>query len=554
MLSRVDGMVWMGQEEERRASVGGGGAKEDEMAGLSRFKPMLDDDDGDDDDWYLAPNPAHQPFDALPTHHHGIKGAAFATAPQHEPSLLLPPPQPGMGMGVGVGVGVGVGSSSSCSSSPSSLFNLDHAHHPFFPSKPTLSSLLSVISSNPFDAGFDLGCDASGFAHVSASPVLLNKGGQGQELLGFGGFGPSGPMAGCPELSSLAQFPAGPSSVSPFGQLGFDCFENSPFLSRNKVLRPLEIFPPVGAQPTLFQKRAAAALRQSSATTEEKGGSLWLRSGIMDEESEKKRRGGTEEDEELDEGSIDGSGLIYDSDDAIAENAKGEENARNGTSGGGGNNSNATSTVTGSGDQKGKKKGLPAKNLMAERRRRKKLNDRLYMLRSVVPKISKMDRASILGDAIEYLKELLQKINDLHNELESTPSTSSLPPSSTATTPTSFHPLTPTLPTLPSRVKEELCPSSLPSPNSQSARVEVKLREGRAVNVHMFCARRPGLLLSAMRALDGLGLDIQQAVISCFNGFAMDIFRAEQCKDGPGVLPEEIKAVLLQSAGFHTVM
>ncbi|XP_020107441.1 transcription factor ICE1-like isoform X1 [Ananas comosus] len=361
-------------------------------------------------------------------------------------------------------------------------------------------------------------------------------------------------MAGCPELSSLAQFPAGPSSVSPFGQLGFDCFENSPFLSRNKVLRPLEIFPPVGAQPTLFQKRAAAALRQSSATTEEKGGSLWLRSGIMDEESEKKRRGGTEEDEELDEGSIDGSGLIYDSDDAIAENAKGEENARNGTSGGGGNNSNATSTVTGSGDQKGKKKGLPAKNLMAERRRRKKLNDRLYMLRSVVPKISKMDRASILGDAIEYLKELLQKINDLHNELESTPSTSSLPPSSTATTPTSFHPLTPTLPTLPSRVKEELCPSSLPSPNSQSARVEVKLREGRAVNVHMFCARRPGLLLSAMRALDGLGLDIQQAVISCFNGFAMDIFRAEQCKDGPGVLPEEIKAVLLQSAGFHTVM
>ena len=57
--------------------------------------------------------------------------------------------------------------------------------------------------------------------------------------------------------------------------------------------------------------------------------------------------------------------------------------------------------------------------------------------------------------------------------------------------------------------------------------MEVRVKEGRAVNIHMFCARRPGLLLSTMRALDNLGLDIQQAVISCFNGFALDVFQAE---------------------------
>ncbi|KAJ0948832.1 putative transcription factor bHLH family [Helianthus annuus] len=53
-----------------------------------------------------------------------------------------------------------------------------------------------------------------------------------------------------------------------------------------------------------------------------------------------------------------------------------------------------------------------------------------------------MDRASILGDAIEYLKELLQKINDLHNELEATPQGSLMQASS------SIHPLTPTPPAL----------------------------------------------------------------------------------------------------------
>ncbi|KAG5041382.1 hypothetical protein JHK82_013489 [Glycine max] len=308
---------------------------------------------------------------------------------------------------------------------------------------------------------------------------------------------------------------------------------------RSSILRPLESLPPSGSQPTLFQKRAA--LRKNLAVADDncKG----KKSEVLIDS--KKRGTCNNVGEGVEGGSFDGSGLNnYDSDEISDDNNKMEEiSARNG-----GNSSKANSTVTGSGvDQKGKKKtGIPAKNLMAERRRRKKLNDRLYMLRSVVPNISKMDRASILGDAIEYLKELLQRISELHNELESTPAGGS----------SSFlhHPLTPT--TLPARMQEELCLSSLPSPNGHpaNARVEVGLREGRGVNIHMFCDRKPGLLLSTMTALDNLGLDIQQAVISYVNGFAMDIFRAEQRNEGQDVHPEQIKAVLLDSAaGFHSM-
>ncbi|CAL0326139.1 unnamed protein product [Lupinus luteus] len=51
-------------------------------------------------------------------------------------------------------------------------------------------------------------------------------------------------------------------------------------------------------------------------------------------------------------------------------------------------------------------------------------------------------------------------------------------------------------------------------------------------------------------AIDSLGLEVQQAVIICFNGFALDVFRAEQCRD-QDLLPGQIKAVLLQASGFH---
>ncbi|WOL18986.1 transcription factor MYC2-like [Canna indica] len=52
----------------------------------------------------------------------------------------------------------------------------------------------------------------------------------------------------------------------------------------------------------------------------------------------------------------------------------------------------------------------PLDHVEAERQRREKLNQRFYALRSVVPNVSKMDKASLLADAVAYINELRSKV------------------------------------------------------------------------------------------------------------------------------------------------
>lgn len=391
MLSRVNGVGWMEDKEDEDSATWTRNNvntntntntannnnnnsvvmenQVEEMTSLSGFKSMLEVED----DWYVSGN----------TSLHNHQDITFSPPNLGDPAtdnLLLN----------------AVDSSSSCSPTSSVFNNLDASQmHYFMPPKNNLSTFLNVVSNNPLDHGFDLG--EMGFLETQASHGL-NRGGGG--ILGsFNDFSSNNQMT-APNLCSEPQFGATrvlqlPDNTNSF--LGFRGYDensgNSLFLSRSKLLRPLENLPPLGAPPTLFQKRAA--LRKNLADNGTNLGVLGAQSsqilsGLdsdkgkkeMSEDNERKRKFSFSDD--VDDVSINGSGLNYDSDEFI-ENNRGEEIGKNG-----GSSSNANSTVTGGGDQKGKKKGLPAKNLMAERRRRKKLNDRLYMLRSVVPKISKV--------------------------------------------------------------------------------------------------------------------------------------------------------------------
>ncbi|KAI5404099.1 transcription factor ICE1 [Lathyrus oleraceus] len=292
---------------------------------------------------------------------------------------------------------------------------------------------------------------------------------------------------------------------------------SSMFLSNDKAFRPVDTPSLVLASPNLLNNKDMS----SNISDADKLGSLSIPHftstclNDFDQKTEKEVNG------EIDEG------LNFQFKEGV------------GIDGNQGGNDDEDANGVGEVDRKGKKKENPSKSLLAEKRRRKKLGDKMYTLRSIVPIISKMDKASILGDAVEYMNELRQKVNDLQTELELI----SIEPS-----------LVPTTSTLPIQVNEELCHSNVPSPGNQSTKVEAWEMEDGTVNIRISCIYKPAILVSIMKAFDILGLDIHQATISCFNGFAIDVYKVEQCIQGQKVNSDLIKAVLLNAVDYHIAL
>ncbi|PON97134.1 Basic helix-loop-helix transcription factor [Trema orientale] len=55
-------------------------------------------------------------------------------------------------------------------------------------------------------------------------------------------------------------------------------------------------------------------------------------------------------------------------------------------------------------------------HVIAERKRRQKLSQRFIALSAVVPGLKKMDKASVLGDAIKHIKNLQERLNTLEEQ------------------------------------------------------------------------------------------------------------------------------------------
>ncbi|XP_048424869.1 transcription factor FER-LIKE IRON DEFICIENCY-INDUCED TRANSCRIPTION FACTOR-like [Pyrus x bretschneideri] len=95
------------------------------------------------------------------------------------------------------------------------------------------------------------------------------------------------------------------------------------------------------------------------------------------------------------------------------EEMKDEEDYNDGEDSSGTTNTNTTTTTT------KRQKVDRSRTLVSERKRRGRMKERLYALRSLVPNITKMDKASIVGDAVLYVQDLQMHAKKLNAEIAS---------------------------------------------------------------------------------------------------------------------------------------
>ncbi|KAK1301155.1 Transcription factor bHLH25 [Acorus calamus] len=140
-------------------------------------------------------------------------------------------------------------------------------------------------------------------------------------------------------------------------------------------------------------------------------------------------------------------------------------------------------------------------HILAERKRREKLSQRFIALSAVVPGLKKMDKASVLGDAIKYVKQLQEKVKTLEEQTEKK--------------------------TVESMVfirKSQLSSVDDTSKEGEEALPEIEARiSDKNVLIRIHCERRKGVLVKVLAEIEKLNISIINTSVSPFGGSILDI-------------------------------
>ncbi|KAL7243196.1 hypothetical protein ACSBR1_015582 [Camellia fascicularis] len=154
--------------------------------------------------------------------------------------------------------------------------------------------------------------------------------------------------------------------------------------------------------------------------------------------------------------------------------------------------------------------------VMAERKRREKLNQRFIALSAIVPGLKKTDKASILGDAIKYLKHVQEHVKLLEEQINKK-----------SKEPVAFA------------KKSQLCAEDDTSSCNENLHghfketlpeIEARISEN-SVLIRIHCEKQKGFAVKLLSEIERLHLSVVNSSFLPFGQYAMDITVVAQMDD-----------------------
>ncbi|CAM0150243.1 unnamed protein product [Urochloa decumbens] len=164
-------------------------------------------------------------------------------------------------------------------------------------------------------------------------------------------------------------------------------------------------------------------------------------------------------------------------------------------------------------------------HIIAERKRREKINKRLIELSTVIPGLKKMDKASILSDAAKYVKELQQRLKEME-EAAATGRSVKKPCNGRAIA-------------APDENGSPSASSSGSPPKPELPEIQALFSEKTAV-VKVHCRSNKGVAAAVLAEVEELGLSIVHANAMPFSASTVIITITGKMEQGFAVTAEEI--------------
>jgi hypothetical protein len=147
-------------------------------------------------------------------------------------------------------------------------------------------------------------------------------------------------------------------------------------------------------------------------------------------------------------------------------------------------------------------------HILAERKRREKLSERFIALSKIVPGLKKMDKASVLGDAIKYVKTLQEQVKGMEEVARRRPVESAVLVKKSQLTADEDD--------------GSSCDENFEGAEAGLPEIEARMSD-RTVLVKIHCENRKGALIAALTEVESLGLAIMNTNVLPFTASTLDI-------------------------------